>query len=184
MNDAIKPGRYRHFKGGEYEVIELALHSETEEPLVVYRPLYGERRLWVRPLPMFIDLKELDGRMVPRFVRIDEGSSVRSSMQHEVAGFCNRHGLESGAPARLLDLVSELGELAKVWLKASDYGRNPLAAPEPGDWQAEYGDTLFALLCLANESGIDVDIALARTLARYRQRIENAGHPGSDAEKR
>lgn len=182
MNNAIKPGRYRHFKGGEYEVIDLALHSETEETLVVYRPLYGERRLWVRPLPMFNDRKELDGRMVPRFDRIDEGSSARSSMQHEVAEFCSRHGLESCAPARLLDLVSELGELAKLWLKASDYGNKPQAKAEPAGWQAEFGDTLFALLCLANETGIDVDRALAQTLERYRGRIENAGHPGSDAE--
>ena len=182
MNDAIKPGRYRHFKGGEYEVIDLALHSETEEPVVVYRPLYGERRLWVRPLPMFQDRKELNGRMVARFERIDDDSSARSGLQQEVAEFCSRHGLESAAPARLLDLVSELGELAKVWLKASDYGKSPQAAPESEAWQAEYGDTLFALLCLANETGIDVEDALARTLERYRQRIENFGHPGSDAE--
>jgi hypothetical protein len=49
----LKPGLYRHYKGKHYEVIGVAKHSETEELLVVYRPLYGERGLWVRPLAMF-----------------------------------------------------------------------------------------------------------------------------------
>ena len=69
---AIPPGRYRHFKGGEYEVIGLARHSETEEWLVVYRPLYGEGGLWVRPATMFVDHKTLGGRCVPRFARIEQ----------------------------------------------------------------------------------------------------------------
>ncbi len=68
----IQPGRYRHFKGGEYEVIDIARHSETEEWMVVYRPLYGERGLWVRPLEMFVDLKLVDGRQQPRFERIGD----------------------------------------------------------------------------------------------------------------
>ena len=54
MVDAPAPGRYRHYKGGEYEVLGVATHSETEASLVVYRPLYGERGLWVRPLAMFV----------------------------------------------------------------------------------------------------------------------------------
>lgn len=63
----LKPGRYRHYKGGEYQVIGVARHSETEELLVVYRPLYGERGLWVRPLTMFTETLERDGREQPRF---------------------------------------------------------------------------------------------------------------------
>ncbi len=63
----ITPGRYRHYKGGEYQVIGVARHSETEEQLVVYRPLYGEGDLWVRPLDMFLETVEVDGRPVPRF---------------------------------------------------------------------------------------------------------------------
>ena len=63
----ITPGRYRHYKGGEYQVIGVALHSETEEQLVVYRPLYGEGALWVRPLGMFLETVEVDGSPVPRF---------------------------------------------------------------------------------------------------------------------
>ncbi len=62
------PGRYRHFKGGEYEVVGVARHSETEERLVVYRPLYGDGGLWVRSVAMFLETVEHDGRTVPRFI--------------------------------------------------------------------------------------------------------------------
>lgn len=61
------PGRYRHFKGGEYEVVGVARHSETDEHLVVYRPLPGDAGLWVRPVAMFLEAVEHDGRIVPRF---------------------------------------------------------------------------------------------------------------------
>ncbi len=72
MADAPAPGRYRHYKGGEYEVLGVATHSETEESLVVYRPLYGERGLWVRPLAMFVETVECDGEVVPRFRFVGE----------------------------------------------------------------------------------------------------------------
>lgn len=63
----MKTGRYRHFKGKEYEVVGTATHSETGEKLVVYRALYGGFDLWVRPLPMFLEMVEHDGKQVPRF---------------------------------------------------------------------------------------------------------------------
>lgn len=63
----IQPGRYRHFKGNEYEVIGVARHSETDEWLVVYRPLYGEGGLWARPLGMFLETVMVDGHSVQRF---------------------------------------------------------------------------------------------------------------------
>jgi len=63
----IEPGTYRHYKGNLYEVIDVARHSETEEQLVVYRALYGERGLWVRPLAMFEETVVVDGVEVPRF---------------------------------------------------------------------------------------------------------------------
>jgi cyclomaltodextrinase / maltogenic alpha-amylase / neopullulanase len=63
----IKPGRYRHFKGNEYEVVAVAKDSETMEEVVVYRALYGERGLWVRPAKMFAEVIERDGRTMPRF---------------------------------------------------------------------------------------------------------------------
>ena len=63
----IEPGTYRHYKGNLYEVIDVARHSETEEQLVVYSALYGERGLWVRPLAMFEETVVVDGIEVPRF---------------------------------------------------------------------------------------------------------------------
>lgn len=68
----IKVGKYRHFKGNEYEVIGTALHSETMEELVVYRALYGERGLWVRPASMWNETVERDGKAYTRFTYIDE----------------------------------------------------------------------------------------------------------------
>lgn len=68
----IRPGRYRHYKGNEYQVIGTARHSETEERLVVYRKLYGDRSLWVRPLAMFLEDVVVDGRKLPRFLLIDK----------------------------------------------------------------------------------------------------------------
>ena len=63
----IKPGRYRHFKGNEYEVVGVAKDSETMEEVVVYRALYGEQGLWVRSARMFAETIERDGRTMPRF---------------------------------------------------------------------------------------------------------------------
>lgn len=71
-NTFIRPGRYRHFKGGEYEVIGIATHSESHEKLIVYRPLYNETGLWVRPLAMFLESVEHEGKTVPRFTPIGE----------------------------------------------------------------------------------------------------------------
>jgi len=68
----VVPGRYRHYKGNYYEVVGVARHSETDEQLVVYRPLYGERGLWVRPLGMFQEEVPVEGRMEPRFARCVE----------------------------------------------------------------------------------------------------------------
>ena len=70
--DEFRPGRYRHFKGKEYELICTARHSETEELLVVYRPLYGEGGVWVRPAAMWNELVERDGKRVRRFTYIGD----------------------------------------------------------------------------------------------------------------
>ena len=63
-------GRYRHYKGGEYEVIGVARHSETNAPLVVYRPLYNASGWWVRPHAMFFETVTIDGVARPRFTRV------------------------------------------------------------------------------------------------------------------
>lgn len=70
MENTLKPGIYEHFKGNRYQVMDMVRHSETEEELVLYRALYGERGLWVRPLDLFLSTKELDGKQVPRFTYI------------------------------------------------------------------------------------------------------------------
>lgn len=67
---SIPIGRYLHYKGQEYTVLGLALHSETKEELVVYRQEYGDRGLWVRPKQMFLETVEIDGDAVPRFQHI------------------------------------------------------------------------------------------------------------------
>ena len=66
----VPPGRYRHYKGNDYEVIGVARHSETLEPVVVYRALYGECGLWVRPYAMFCEEISVGGRTVRRFAPV------------------------------------------------------------------------------------------------------------------
>ncbi|MDD5866004.1 MAG: DUF1653 domain-containing protein [bacterium] len=67
----IENGKYRHYKGNEYEVIGTAIHSETLEELVIYRPLYGEEKLWVRPLSMWNEVVTVNGEEMLRFTKID-----------------------------------------------------------------------------------------------------------------
>ena len=68
----LRPGRYRHYKGNEYRVLHVARHSETMEPMVVYQTLYGDFSWWVRPLEMFTEFVEVDGKRVRRFEFVAE----------------------------------------------------------------------------------------------------------------
>lgn len=70
--EQIRPGKYRHFKGGEYRVFCMARHSETGEEMVVYQALYGERGVWVRPASMWNETVERDGKTFQRFTYIGE----------------------------------------------------------------------------------------------------------------
>ena len=70
--EQIRPGKYRHFKGGEYRVFCMARHSETGEEMVVYQALYGERGIWVRPASMWNETVERDGKTFRRFTYIGE----------------------------------------------------------------------------------------------------------------
>ena len=72
MENKLKLGIYEHYKGNKYEVIGVAKHSETLEEMVVYKALYGERGLWVRPLKMFLEEVEISGKKVPRFKYVGE----------------------------------------------------------------------------------------------------------------
>ena len=75
----VQAGLYRHYKGNTYQVIGIAKHSETEEDLVVYRALYGECGQWVRPLAMFGEKIEIEGKFVPRFELIQQGNGESNS---------------------------------------------------------------------------------------------------------
>lgn len=74
MKETVKCGKYRHFKGNEYEVLGTATHSETLEEMVVYRALYGEKGLWVRPVSMWNETVEKDGKTVKRFEFIGDNT--------------------------------------------------------------------------------------------------------------
>jgi hypothetical protein len=70
----LKVGKYRHYKGNDYEVIGVATHSEDESKLVVYRPLYGKGDLWVRPLDMFTESVKINGQSIQRFSYVDNSN--------------------------------------------------------------------------------------------------------------
>ena len=72
----FQPGRYRHFKGNEYELLYVARHSETMEEMVVYRALYGEGGIWVRPASMWNEIVERDGKTYLRFTKIDDYTRI------------------------------------------------------------------------------------------------------------
>jgi hypothetical protein len=69
---SLQLGVYRHYKGALYKVLHVARHSETEEELVVYQALYGERGIWVRPLAMFTETVDHGNRLIPRFCFVDQ----------------------------------------------------------------------------------------------------------------
>ncbi len=68
----VRLGKYRHYKGNDYQVLGVAIHSETLEEMVIYKALYGEGKIWVRPLKMWNEMVFSDGKKVPRFSLIDE----------------------------------------------------------------------------------------------------------------
>ncbi|MFT6915963.1 MAG: hypothetical protein ACJAWL_002280 [Motiliproteus sp.] len=72
IDSRLPPGRYRHYKGGEYRVLGIARHSETDEELVVYQPQYGEGALWVRPLAMFLETVSTEQGVQRRFSLLSE----------------------------------------------------------------------------------------------------------------
>ena len=101
-----------------------------------------------------------------------------SKWQAEMARFVAAHDLEASETVRMLDLVSEVGELAKEILQGSDYGRAPVALK--ATWSSEMGDTLFALICLANTTEVDLEQALTQAMEKYRERLEATGDAGSE----
>ncbi len=99
------------------------------------------------------------------------------SAQDTVLRFVETHHLEVAVPFRLLDLASEVGELAKEALEATSYGRTPFEPTE--GWPSELADALFSLICLANSTGVDLQAALGSTLEKYERRLGTTGDAGS-----
>ena len=116
----ISPGKYRHFKGNDYVVIGIARHSETESPLVVYRALYGEGGLWVRPAEMWNETVERGGKIYRRFYRADRIERVKKyeRLFDEVMAF---HDPEK---IRLLDEYYTSGEWREDY-EADERGELP-----------------------------------------------------------
>ena len=104
-------------------------------------------------------------------------------MQKKVKDFndkMNCHKEPMPTYARLMDIQSEMGELVKEYLKGSKYGTLPFTMHS--DFELEFGDTLYSMLCLANETGIDAEKSLDRVLTKYKKRIEENGTMGSKKE--
>ena len=98
-------------------------------------------------------------------------------LQQRVRDFVDTYDLEADIPYRLLDWISEVGEVAKELLVSTDYGRTPF---RPGDhWTEELGDAFFSLICVANATSVDLEAALLRALAKYRDRLEARQDAGS-----
>ena len=99
------------------------------------------------------------------------------SQQRRVAEFVARNGLETDVAHRLLDAVSELGEVAKEMLKGSRYGASHFAATKT--WEEELGDVVFSLICVANTTGVDLSAAVERALQKYERRLRARGEASS-----
>jgi NTP pyrophosphatase (non-canonical NTP hydrolase) len=98
-------------------------------------------------------------------------------LQERAAKFLQGHGLEATPEVRVLDLVSEVGEVAKEVLRSTGYGRVPF---RPGKgWAEEVGDALFALVCVANAGGVDLEACFEGALKKYAARLEAHEDPGS-----
>lgn len=99
------------------------------------------------------------------------------SFQETVARFVSEHQLEAPVEARLLDLLSEIGEVAKEVLKASAYGRRPFQPTD--EWAAELADAFFSLICVANSTNVNLEDTLIEALEKYSVRLGGKGDAGS-----
>lgn len=140
----INPGRYRHYKGGEYEVLGVVRHSETLEPLVLYRPLYQDSGSWVRPFAMFLEPVSHDGRIEPRFVRLDDQAATLEDLQETVQRLESRLG-GSGRP----EIRQWMDCYAGV---AARFERD--LAPDPRDVALAKASALM-LVQAANQAAVD-----------------------------
>ncbi len=99
------------------------------------------------------------------------------TFQETVATFVAKHHLETSVEVRVLDLVSEIGEVAKEVLKASEYGQQSFQPT--AEWSGELADAFFSLICVANSTNVNLEVALAEALEKYQQRLASKGEAGS-----
>ncbi|WP_432406243.1 MazG nucleotide pyrophosphohydrolase domain-containing protein [Wukongibacter sp. M2B1] len=99
-------------------------------------------------------------------------------IQKKIEKFTKEKNLNISPNLRIIDLVSEVGEMAKEVLKSTAYGKKDFMAS--GDWQSEIGDVLFALICLANSTDTNLEQSLFKALEKYEKRFENKGNIGSE----
>lgn len=97
--------------------------------------------------------------------------------QHTIATFVHAHDLETDVASRVLDLVSEIGEVSKELLKGTSYGK--IAFQPTDNWESELGDALFSLICVANATGVDLGEALKGVLEKYQKRLAETDDAGS-----
>ena len=105
-----------------------------------------------------------------------------ADLQKSIDEFTRQNNLLTSTESRLLDLTSEVGELCKARLKATNYGRWQHHDGPPFGWIDELGDVFYSLICLANQDGVDLEMALERALKKYHDRIEKRGSPVSGRE--
>lgn len=98
-------------------------------------------------------------------------------LQKRVEEFVEEHQLSTSLEVRILDLLSELGELSKEVLKSSSYGQNDFVTSKA--FEDEFGDLLFSLICMANSAGVNMEKALENSLKKYKKRMTDGGQIGS-----
>lgn len=100
-----------------------------------------------------------------------------SDIQKQILSFCKDRGLNSNVSVRVIDLMSEVGELSKEVLKGTDYGSKQFEQTE--NWQSELGDVLFSLICIANDTNFNLEECLRHVLEKYEKRFADKGDMGS-----
>ena len=156
-------------KGMDFLTVKTLASLNPDENYAKTRRFYES--IGFKPLEVFKTLWDESNPCL--FLVKNTGSSASKVKQ-----FVKQHGIETKVEARLLDLISEVGELSKEWLKGSDYGNEQLK-PTKG-WEDELGDVMFSLTCIANTTGVSLEKALESALKKYARRFSCKGHIGSD----
>lgn len=165
---------YKHYKGRHYRVMALALHSESREELVVYRALYGEAGVWVRPLAMFTEQLVIEGEITPRFALVSEGIEVdwegyqRESRKTAIYPNCGSNPIYP-----TLGLVGEAGEVANVVKKMWRDHEGEIDAEHRKMIADELGDVLWYMAQLATELHVSLVDIVRLNLAKIRSRYDN-----------